>query len=81
MDLYELLFDKDCLSSLRTAKEIVDSEAVQSKAFEQTPSLWSYKYGWTKLWQKFPQLIETATDFIKSHSFQAHVQHRETTGT
>ena len=39
MDLYELLFDKDCLSSLRTAKEIVDSEAVQSKAFEQTPTV------------------------------------------
>ena len=39
VDLYELLFDKDCLSSLRIAKEIVDSEAVQSKAFEQTPTV------------------------------------------
>ena len=39
MDLYELLFDKDCLFSLQTAKEIVDSEAVQSKAFEQTPTV------------------------------------------
>ena len=30
---------------------------------------------------KFPTLIDTATDFIKSHSFAAHNRRRETTGS
>ena len=81
VDLHELLFDKDCLSLLLTAEETVDSEAVKSKAVEQTPTVYSpkNKVGQKPLWQKFPQLIETATEFIKSHSFQAHVRRQETT--
>ena len=30
---------------------------------------------------KFPSLVQSATDFIKSHSFEAHNRRRETTGT
>ena len=33
------------------------------------------------MWQKIPQLIENATEFIKNHFFQAHVQRREIAGT
>ena len=33
------------------------------------------------LWMKFPDLVKCATDFIKSHSFSAHVRRRESTGT
>jgi hypothetical protein len=39
------------------------------------------KPGRKPLYQKFPTLLDCATDFIKSHSFQAHNRRRETTGT
>ena len=83
MDLHELLFDRDCLSSLLTVEETIDSEAVKSKAVEQKPTVYGpkNKVGQKPLWQKFSQLIEIATEFIKIHSFQAHFRRRETTGT
>ena len=43
MDLHELLFDKDCLSSSLTAEETVDGEAVKSRAVEQTPTAYGPK--------------------------------------
>lgn len=60
MDLYELLFDKDCLSSLLTAEETVDSKAVKCKAVEKTPTVYGpkTKVGRKPLRQKFPELIE-----------------------
>ena len=39
LDLHELLFDKDYLSSLLTTKKTVDSEAGKSRAVEQTPTV------------------------------------------
>ena len=59
VDLDELLFDKDCLSSLLTAKK-----AGKSRAVEQTPTVYGpkNKVGLRRLWQKFPQLIETASE-------------------
>ena len=63
LDLHELLFDKDYLSSLLTTKKTVDSEAGKSRAVEQTPTVHGpqNKVGRRPLWQKFPQLIETAS--------------------
>ena len=37
--------------------------------------------GRTPLYVKFPNLIACASEFIKNHSFSAHVRRRETTGT
>ena len=39
------------------------------------------KKGRKPLYMKFPSLVQSATDFIKSHSFEAHNRRRETTGT
>jgi len=39
------------------------------------------KTGRIALHEKFPNLVEVATNFIKEHSFSAHGRRRETTGT
>ena len=39
------------------------------------------KIGRKPLYMKFPSLVQSETDFIKAHSFQAHNRRRETTGT
>ena len=39
------------------------------------------KIGRKPLYMKFPSFVQTAIDFIKSHSFEAHNRRKETIGT
>ena len=84
VDLHELLFEKDCLLSLLAAnEESVRNEVAKPKIVKSTATVYGpkNKVGCKPLWQKFLQLIEIGTKFIKGHSFQAHVWCCETTGT
>ena len=84
VDLHKLLFETGCLFSLLAANEkSVKNEVAKPKIVKPTATVYGpkNKVGGKPLRQKFPQLIKIATEFIKGHSFQAHVQCRETTGT
>ncbi len=39
------------------------------------------RLGRQPLWLKYPEIVQTATDFIKQQSFAAHLRRRESTGT
>ena len=76
VDLHELLFEKDYLFSLLAAnEESIKNEVAMPKIFKPTATDYGPKNKVERkpLWQKLPQLIEIVTEFIKGHSFQAHV--------
>ena len=80
IDLHELLLDKECFTQFLKSDE-KEKEVQQNKAADDVFIGPGNRIGRKPLYVKFPSLIDCATNFIKEHSFAAHVRRRETTGT
>ena len=86
LDIQELLLDKDLFSMLlgendedNGETDNIESKINQNKAKSFIGPL--NRQGRTPMYIKYPELVECASNFIKEHSFAAHVRRRESTAT
>ena len=83
IDVKQLVLDPECFSMLFE----VDDSATEVSSREQEELLKPVKerptqrLGRQPLWLKYPEIVPSATDFIKQQSFAAHARRRESTGT
>ena len=88
IDHNELLMQPDCFLRLLTnqsdeniPKKQTEKVNLKSQNQKQVFEGPKQRLGRRPLFERFPTLIECATDFIKQHSFSAHVRRRESTAT
>ena len=87
VNVHELLLSPDSFDILLGADKDVSNEPDNQTIYDPTEEAVLVTEGPTRCrgkepyWLKFPELVETATNFIKLHSFSAHNRRRETTGT
>ena len=82
-DTKQLLLDPECFAMLFQADD--DPVGTDCLVAEQIPKPVEESpkrhLGCQPLWLKFPAIVQTASDFIKQHSFSAHQRGCKSTGT
>ena len=88
IDIKQLVLAPECFSMLFEADDKTpdpDLEVRNCNTSDETPQLAvegpTRRLGRPPLWIKYPDIVETATQFIKQQSFAAHSRKRESTGT
>ena len=86
IDIHGLVMNETAFVTLLNEEDPIthifgENESVEGDDDDDQVPLPAKKRGRPAMWEKHPKLVEVVINFIKQHSYSAHVRRRETSGT